>query len=187
MAFEVDARDALLDEGAPLVRTLRGRAAFAVAGVRRRRPRGAARDRASRLRRARPSRRVPAPAASRAWRERSCGPGRRHDSGRSNGAPVLDAYRICEAHHAAAAANFYYGIRLLPPDKRRAMCAVYAFARRVDDIGDGHAARRPQARSCSTRRATPTLATLARRASLMLVALADARRRFALPLDALTS
>ena len=55
-----------------------------------------------------------------------------------NGVPVLDAYESCEALTRSAAANFYYGIRLLPPDKRRAMCAVYAFARRVDDIGDGH-------------------------------------------------
>ena len=29
------------------------------------------------------------------------------------------------------------GIRLLAPPKRRALSAVYAFARRVDDIGDG--------------------------------------------------
>src|SRR5205085_4081029 len=34
------------------------------------------------------------------------------------------------------AANFFYGIRLLPRPKRQAMSAVYAFARRVDDIGD---------------------------------------------------
>jgi phytoene synthase len=48
-----------------------------------------------------------------------------------------EAYRRCEAITRRAAANFYYGIRLLPADRRRGMCAVYAFARRVDDIGDG--------------------------------------------------
>jgi phytoene synthase len=48
-----------------------------------------------------------------------------------------EAYRQCEAITRRTAANFYYGIRLLPPERRRAMCAVYAFARRVDDIGDG--------------------------------------------------
>ncbi|HEV3319713.1 MAG TPA: squalene/phytoene synthase family protein [Solirubrobacteraceae bacterium] len=48
-----------------------------------------------------------------------------------------EAYRHCEAITRRTAANFYYGIRLLPPRQRRAMCAVYAFARRVDDIGDG--------------------------------------------------
>lgn len=47
------------------------------------------------------------------------------------------AYRHCELITRREAANFYYGIRLLTPERRRAMCAVYAFARRVDDIGDG--------------------------------------------------
>ena len=47
------------------------------------------------------------------------------------------AYRTCEEVTRARAGNFYYGIRLLPVPKRRALCAVYAFARRVDDIGDG--------------------------------------------------
>ena len=44
--------------------------------------------------------------------------------------------RVCEEITREEAANFYYGIRLLPRDKRAAMSAVYAFARRVDDIGD---------------------------------------------------
>lgn len=48
-----------------------------------------------------------------------------------------EAYRHCELLTRASAANFYYGIRLLPGDKRSAICAVYAFARRVDDIADG--------------------------------------------------
>jgi phytoene synthase len=49
---------------------------------------------------------------------------------------VERAYRRCEDLTRREAANFFYGIRLLPPPKRRAMSAVYAFARRVDDIGD---------------------------------------------------
>jgi phytoene synthase len=48
-----------------------------------------------------------------------------------------EAYRECEAITRRTAANFYYGIRLLSPPRRSAMCAVYAFARRIDDIGDG--------------------------------------------------
>ena len=47
------------------------------------------------------------------------------------------AYAACEAITRAEARNFYYGIRLLPAPKRRALCAVYALARRIDDIGDG--------------------------------------------------
>jgi phytoene synthase len=48
------------------------------------------------------------------------------------------AYTRCEAITSAEAKNFAYGIKLLPADKRRAMSALYALARRIDDIGDGH-------------------------------------------------
>ena len=47
------------------------------------------------------------------------------------------AYDECERITTAQARNFSYGIKLLPPVKRRSLSAVYAFARRVDDIGDG--------------------------------------------------
>lgn len=50
---------------------------------------------------------------------------------------VVAAYRYCEAVTGTQARNFAYGIRLLPPAERRAMSAIYALARRVDDIGDG--------------------------------------------------
>jgi phytoene synthase len=50
---------------------------------------------------------------------------------------VRAAYRRCEEITWSQARNFSYGIRLLPPAKRHALAAVYAFARRVDDIGDG--------------------------------------------------
>ncbi len=33
--------------------------------------------------------------------------------------------------------SFYWGMRLLPPPKREAMFAIYAFCREVDDIADG--------------------------------------------------
>ncbi|MFB7175058.1 presqualene diphosphate synthase HpnD [Streptomyces sp. NPDC056254] len=52
-------------------------------------------------------------------------------------APVSAAYSYCEAVTGSQARNFAYGIRLLPTDKRHAMSALYAFSRRVDDIGDG--------------------------------------------------
>ena len=47
------------------------------------------------------------------------------------------AYEECERITWEAARNFAYGIRLLPPPKRRAMAALYAMARRIDDVGDG--------------------------------------------------
>jgi len=50
---------------------------------------------------------------------------------------IRDAYRECERITRQQAKNFAYGIALLPGDKRRALSAVYALARRIDDIGDG--------------------------------------------------
>ncbi|WP_037604574.1 presqualene diphosphate synthase HpnD [Streptacidiphilus rugosus] len=50
---------------------------------------------------------------------------------------VAAAYQYCEAVTGSQAKNFSYGIRLLPQAKRQAMSAIYALARRIDDIGDG--------------------------------------------------
>ena len=102
--------------------------------------------------------------------------------GDHNGSPVLDAYGSCEALTRSAAANFYYVIRLLPTDKRRAMCAVYAFARRVDDIGDGHDSDERKLELLAAARADLASAN----GSPMRVALADAEGRFELPRAALT-
>ena len=49
------------------------------------------------------------------------------------------AFERCMAITRREAKNFYYGIRLLRPPKRQAMAALYAFARYIDDIGDGNA------------------------------------------------
>ena len=38
---------------------------------------------------------------------------------------------------SAKGSSFYYGIRLLPRDRRQALVDVYALARRIDDIADG--------------------------------------------------
>jgi 15-cis-phytoene synthase len=57
-----------------------------------------------------------------------------------------EAYQECERITWSQARNFAYGIRLLPPPKRRALAAVYAFARRIDDIGDGTLSAEEKAR-----------------------------------------
>jgi len=41
-----------------------------------------------------------------------------------------------EAKVKAAGTSFYQGMRVLPPDRRHAMYAIYAFCRVVDDIAD---------------------------------------------------
>ncbi|MFF4410845.1 presqualene diphosphate synthase HpnD [Streptomyces sp. NPDC001262] len=104
-------------------------------------------------------------------------------------APVLAAYSYCEAVTGQQAGNFSYGIRLLPTAKRRAMSALYAFSRRIDDIGDGPL--EPEAKRLRLEEARATLARI-RDGALdeddtdpVAVALAHAVRRFPIPLGAL--
>jgi phytoene synthase len=95
---------------------------------------------------------------------------------------VQAAYRHCEGVTRSRARNFYYGIRLLPPPKRYALSAVYAFARRVDDIGDGPL--EPEDKLDRLAAARAGLAHLSREEDPVLVALADVSARFPLPLKA---
>lgn len=96
------------------------------------------------------------------------------------------AYRECERITKREAANFYYGIRLLPQDKRRAMCAAYAFARRIDDIGDGAIAAQERLPALEREReGVADLRAGSPGSDAILVALADADEQFDLPLDSL--
>jgi phytoene synthase len=47
------------------------------------------------------------------------------------------SYTYCENLARREAGNFYHAFRVLPNSQRRAMCALYAFLRVADDIGDG--------------------------------------------------
>lgn len=53
-----------------------------------------------------------------------------------DGAALAGSYAHCTRVARVAARNFYYGFLLLPAEKRRALCALYAFMREVDDISD---------------------------------------------------
>jgi 15-cis-phytoene synthase len=98
------------------------------------------------------------------------------------------AYEHCEQVTREQAKNFAYGIRLLPADKRRALSAVYALARRIDDIGDGSLpAERKLSALAAARSQIEQLAAGGddpQPDDLVLVALADAARRFPIPLSA---
>jgi len=101
------------------------------------------------------------------------------------------AYRHCEQITRTRARNFYYGIRLLPTRKRAAMCALYAMARRIDDVGDDPS--RPD-RLAALDEVRHSLALVAKAASgepaavppgdPVLIALADTAERFPLPVGA---
>ncbi len=49
---------------------------------------------------------------------------------------IAEAYAVCRGIAQREAKNFYYSFRVLPQHKRNAICAVYAFMRRADDISD---------------------------------------------------
>ena len=40
------------------------------------------------------------------------------------------------ARRAASGSSFYWGMRLLPPERREGMYAIYSFCRAVDDVAD---------------------------------------------------
>ena len=100
---------------------------------------------------------------------------------------VRAAYRRSEEITWSQARNFSYGIRLLPPAKRQALAAVYAFARRIDDIGDGTLPAPEKLAALEVARAALSglLAGGPRdEGDQVLVALADAGNRFDIPLAA---
>lgn len=101
---------------------------------------------------------------------------------------VRDAYAQCEDITATQARNFSYGIRLLPGPKRQAMCALYAMARRIDDIGDGNGEAHEKLEALGeVRKSLSELQSDSATAGAdpVLIALADAVQRYALPMEAL--
>jgi 15-cis-phytoene synthase len=102
---------------------------------------------------------------------------------------LTEAYRECERITWSQARNFAYGIRLLPPAKRRGLAVVYAFARRIDDIGDG--TMPAQEKIAALEQARQALANLGQQSLAgapaddpVLLALADVARNFPVPLPA---
>jgi presqualene diphosphate synthase len=61
---------------------------------------------------------------------------------RTLAAPPLAVKAAAEAHVrdvvVSSGSSFYWGMRLLPDFRRKAMYAIYAFCREVDDVADGH-------------------------------------------------
>jgi 15-cis-phytoene synthase len=94
---------------------------------------------------------------------------------------VERAYGEVERLTRERAKNFAYGIMVLPKPKRRAVAAIYAFAREVDDVADGSLPVEEKRARFERLRASLDSA----HGSAMEVALADARARFPISRDAL--
>lgn len=100
---------------------------------------------------------------------------------------VEQAYAECARITKTEAKNFAYGIALLPGPKRQAMSALYAFARRIDDIADSD--RPADEKLAGLAAVDDDIARLAagelpRGDDAVLVGVHDAARRFAVPVDA---
>jgi 15-cis-phytoene synthase len=92
------------------------------------------------------------------------------------------AYDFCEAVTGQEAKNFAYGIRLLRRPERRALSAVYALARRIDDIGDGQAA--PELKLAGLQTIRKEIDPIDPQSNdPVLVAVADAARRYGLSMS----
>ncbi len=96
---------------------------------------------------------------------------------------LVMAYSVCRGITRTAAKNFYYAFLVLPRRKREALCAVYAFMRRCDDITD-EASLSMQER----RQKLDIWLDALHRAQLghptddpILLALTDAQRRYQIP------
>jgi phytoene synthase len=97
------------------------------------------------------------------------------------------AYAECRGIAKSQAKNFYYAFVALPAPRRNAICAIYAFMRRADDIADDEAVgrderlRRLEAWMGQWRTASRGGST----ADPVLRATCDATLRFAIPLNLL--
>ncbi len=99
---------------------------------------------------------------------------------------TAEAYTVCRAIAQREAKNFYYAFRVLPEHKRNAMCAVYAFMRRADDIADDESMPIEERRIVMANWVESWRAARVSGASEdpVFLALNDTQKRFAIP-DAL--
>ena len=97
---------------------------------------------------------------------------------------LTEAYRECERITWSQARNFAYGIRLLPPDKRRGLAVIYAFARRIDDIGDGTLPAQEKIAALEQARQAIVNLSAVDQDDPVLLALADVERNFPVPMPA---
>jgi phytoene synthase len=101
---------------------------------------------------------------------------------------TLDAaYAECRAIARREAKNFYYAFVALPAPRRNAICAIYAFMRKADDLADDESLSREERR----KRLDAWLAEWrsvaggAEPADPVFLAVRDAVERFAIPLSLL--
>ena len=102
-----------------------------------------------------------------------------------NAIQLAHAYAVCRGIARRTAKNFYFSFLVLPKEKRNAICAVYAFMRHADDITDDTSLPNDERRQKlaewlkSCRQVFGGIIS----DDPVLYALADAQRRFNIPVD----
>jgi 15-cis-phytoene synthase len=95
---------------------------------------------------------------------------------------LATAYEDCRRITRESGSSFYAGMRLLPPDRRLAIFAIYALARRIDDVADSDLPLESKLVRLSDIRTR--LERIDSADDAVFVALSDVARRFPVPLDA---
>jgi len=105
----------------------------------------------------------------------------------TNGPTLSHSYAVCREIARREAKNFYYAFIALPPARRNAICAIYAFMRKADDLSDDESISRPERRNrlnvwiSDWRTAIQGAPT----SDPVFIAVRDATARFAIPLSLL--
>jgi len=95
------------------------------------------------------------------------------------------AYAVCRHITRSAARNFYYGFLVLPRERHNGLSAVYAFMRHSDDLSDdpGLTRREREDKLTDWRDALHNVVAGKPTDDPVLLAVADAQRRFKIPLE----
>ncbi len=97
------------------------------------------------------------------------------------------SYVHCQRIARRSGSSFYYSFLLLPKEKRLAMCALYAFLRRTDDLADSALPLEERTRALTSWRQSLNLALAGHCDDPLLPALADVVSEHAIPLEYLTA
>ena len=97
------------------------------------------------------------------------------------------AYAACRSIAKREAKNFYYAFVALPLERRNAICAIYAFMRRADDLADDETLPREERRRLLDAWLAAWRAAAAGEATgdPVFLAVRDATQRFKIPLELL--
>lgn len=103
------------------------------------------------------------------------------------GPDLAQAYAVCRSIARREAKNFYYAFIALPPPRRNAICAIYAFMRQADDLTDDESIPREERRIRLDRwlAAWHAACHSGHSSDPVFTAVLDATQRFSIPLGLL--